>query len=63
MIFIDLEKANDNILREILWWAVIRKGILKKYICIMQDMYREVKIKVKTCGGATEDFLITFDLH
>ena len=41
--------------QKVLWWAMTKKDILKKYINIMQDMYQEVKKIVSTCGRATED--------
>ena len=33
-----------------------KKDIPQKYINIVQDMYREVKMNVMTCGGAERIF-------
>ena len=54
--FIHLENIYYRILFtwNVLWW-VITKDIPKKYINIVQDMYREVKTKVKTCGRPKKD--------
>ena len=43
MVVIDLKKAYDKVLRNVLWWAMTKKDIPKKYINIVQIMYREVK--------------------
>ncbi|KAL6503731.1 hypothetical protein OROGR_025654 [Orobanche gracilis] len=37
-----MEKAYDKVPREILWWALMRRGISKKYIDIIKDMYEAV---------------------
>ena len=50
MVFIDLKKPYDMVLREVLWWTRTKWGISKKYIYIMQYMYREVKMNVRTHG-------------
>ena len=45
---------------------IIKKGIFKKYINILRNMYWEVKINVSTYGEVTEvieDFSITIGLH
>ena len=39
MVFINLGKAYDKVTREILWWAMTKKGIPKKHINIVQTMY------------------------
>ena len=52
MIFIDLEKAYDKVPREVLWWAITKKGIPQKYINILQDMYQQTKTNIRTCGRA-----------
>ena len=38
MIFIDLEKAYDNVPRDLIWWALEKKGVTKRYIEMIQDM-------------------------
>ena len=39
MIFIDLEKAYDTVLRDLLWSFLEAKGVLGTYIRISKDMY------------------------
>ncbi|XP_065864026.1 uncharacterized protein [Euphorbia lathyris] len=63
MVFIDLEKAYDKVPREVLWWALIRKGISRKYIDIIKDMYEGVCTSVRTSVGKTEEFPITIGVH
>ena len=42
MVFIDLEKAYDKVLREALWWTLMKKRVSVKYIDIInKDMYDE----------------------
>ncbi|KAL6587589.1 hypothetical protein OROMI_000567 [Orobanche minor] len=33
------EKAYDKVPREVLWWAIAKKGVSRKYIDIIKDMY------------------------
>ena len=63
MIFIDLEKAYDKVQREVLWWTLMKKEVLIKYIDIINDMYDRVVANVRTCGDITSDFSITIGLH
>ena len=63
MVFIDLEKAYDKVPREILWWALSRKGIPMKYIDIIKDMYKGVSTSMRTSVGKTEEFPITIGVH
>ena len=63
MVFINLENAYDKLAREVLWWTMTKKDIPKIYITIEQDMCREVKIQVRTCGGTVEDSPFTIGLH
>ena len=38
MIFIDLEKTYDKVPRDLIWWALEKKGVTKRYIEMIQDM-------------------------
>ena len=59
MVFIDLEKAYDKMSRKVLWWTLMKKGVLIKYIGIIKDMYDGVVANVRIYGGITSDFSIT----
>jgi len=63
MIFIDLEKAYYKVPREVLWWTMMKNGVLIKYIAIIKDIYDRIVANVRTCGGITSDFSITIGLH
>jgi Reverse transcriptase (RNA-dependent DNA polymerase) len=63
MIFIDLEKAYDKILRNIMWWALKRKLVPTKYITLIKDMYTNVVTCVKTYDGESDTFPIKIRLH
>ena len=58
MVFIDLEKAYDRVPREILKWALMKKGLPKVYVNIIEDMYEGVSTRVRSLCGETEDFRV-----
>nr|GEV36256.1 retrovirus-related Pol polyprotein LINE-1 [Tanacetum cinerariifolium] len=39
--FLDLEKAYDSVLREVIWKTLSDKGTPSRYIKVIQDMYEE----------------------
>ncbi|KAL6577964.1 hypothetical protein OROMI_010292 [Orobanche minor] len=63
MVFIDLEKAYDKVAREVLWWALAKKGVSRKYIDIIKDIYEGGSTSVRTNVGRTEEFPITIGVH
>ena len=63
MFFIDLEKAYDRVPREVIWWVLEKKGVTKRYIELVKDMYDRAITIVKTTIGETSEFPITVGLH
>ena len=59
MVFIDLKKTYDRVPRDVLWWVLKKKTVPFKYVSIIRDMYEGVVTNVRTCGGLTDEFLIT----
>jgi hypothetical protein len=49
MVFIDLEKANDRVPREVMWWVLENKRVSLKYIKLIKDMNDEVVTSEKKC--------------
>ena len=63
LVFIDLEKAYDSIPRSIIWDSLKNRGISRKYIEVIQDMYDKVSTNIHTPVGMTESFPIKVGLH
>jgi len=60
--FIDLEKAYDGVLREVLWRFLEKKGVSAVYIQI-KNIYEGGLTSVRILGGATNDFYTGMGLH
>jgi hypothetical protein len=63
MVFTDLEKAYDKVLRNVMWWALQKYKVSTKYITLIKDMYHNVVTSVRTSNGDTNDFSINIGLH
>ena len=57
IVFIDLEKVYDRILREVMWWVLENKRVPLKYIKLIKDVYDGTVTSVRTSGGITSEFL------
>jgi len=44
-------------------WALMRKGVPKKYIHLIQDMYEGSSTSVKSLSGVIEDLHVGVDVH
>ena len=47
---------TNSIHRESIWWYLRKKGVLKGYVTIIQDMYNDCETLVSTRTGDTEYF-------
>ena len=63
MVFVDLEKAYDRLLREIIWWSLRKKTVPEAYIKITQYMCEGCQTQVATREGNTEYVDVKMDLH
>ena len=43
MVFIDLEKAYDKVLRNVMWWALEKHKVPTKYITFIKDSLGEAQ--------------------
>ena len=56
--FLDVEKTNDSVLRNIIWNSLEAKGILQTYVKVIRDMYNGAKINIQTPVGSTDTFSV-----
>jgi hypothetical protein len=63
MVFIDLEKAYDNIPRNLMWWVLDKHEVPTKYATLIKDMYDKVVTSVQTTDGDANIFPINIGLH
>ena len=63
VIFINLEKANDRVPRDLIWWVLNKRNVRRGYIEINKDMYKGVLTSVRTTCGEIVEFTATIGLH
>ena len=63
IVYIDLEKEYDRVLREILCRCLDKKGVPVAYMRAVKDMYDGVRTRVRTLVGIMDGFLIDIGLH
>jgi Reverse transcriptase (RNA-dependent DNA polymerase) len=63
MIFINLEKTHDKILRYIMWWALEKKKVSIMYLTFIKDIYKNIMTSIRVCDGESNVFSIKIELH
>ena len=63
MVFVDLEKENDTVPREVLWRCMRKRNIPEGYIRLVQDMHQGATTCVKSKRVISEHFEFGIGLH
>ena len=63
MVFVDLKKAFDRILRVLIENSLRRKGLVECYVKTVMKMYEEVLSQVKVGGEASKEFTVRVGIH
>jgi serine protease inhibitor len=63
MVLIDLEKAYDKMVRNVMWWVLQNQKVSTNYITLIRDMYDNIVTSVSTSDKDTYDFPINIGLH
>ena len=51
MAFVDLEKAFDRVLQNVIWWALRKLGVEEWIVRLVQGMYANARSRVHVCEG------------
>ena len=63
MAFVDLEKAFDRVLRDVIWWAMRKLGIDEWLVRLVQSMYKDMRSRVRVGDGYSEEFSVGVGVH
>jgi len=63
MVFVDLEKAFDRVPKELIWWALRRKGVMEKEIMVIMEMYKNIETSTRMDGERSNEFVVKVGVH
>ena len=63
VVFIDLEKAYDQVPQQEVWRCMREKAVPEQYVKIIQDMYDRIQTHVQCSVGEMEKFPVKVGLH
>ena len=63
MAFVDLEKAFDRVPREVVVWALRKRGIEEVLVRAVMASYDGARTKVRVAGGTSEEFGVGVGVH
>jgi len=61
--FVDLEKAFDRVLREVIQWAMLKLGVEEWLVLAVMSMYTGAKTVVRTVYGSSSGFEVKVGMH
>jgi retron-type reverse transcriptase len=63
MASVDLENAFDRVPREVLWWALRKKGLDEWIVTVIKSMYDRAVAAVRTKRGESAEFEVQVGVH
>lgn len=63
MVFIDLKKAYDIMLKDLVWLILDKRNISRHYIDIIKDIYEEAVMSMRTTCKETGELLVAIGMH
>ena len=63
LVFVDLEKAFDRVLRVLIESSLRRKSMVECYVKAVMKMYEETLSQVKVEGEASKEFAVRVGIH
>lgn len=63
MAFVDLEKAFDRVLREVVWWALRSLGVEEWLVAVIRARYEGVTTEVRMKDGESNSFEVKVGVH
>jgi len=63
MVFVDMEKAFDQVPSEVIWWALRRKGVMEREIMVIMKMYKNIKTSVQMDEERSDEFVVKVGVH
>ena len=63
LVFVDLEKAFDSVLRVLIENSLRRKGVVECYVKAVMKMYKEVLSQMKVEGEDSREFVVRVGIH
>ena len=57
--FVDFRKAFDFVVRDILWYRLLKCGVRGQILNVIQSIFKNLKSKVKHNGNLSESFMCT----
>ena len=61
--FVDLEKTFDRVPRNVVDWALRKKGVLEVMIKAFMSLYKRVTTKIMVDSGFSDQFPIKVGVH
>ena len=63
VVFVDLEKTFGYFPREVISWTLRKKGVIKRDVMAITEMYKNITTSVRFDGERSEEFEVKVGVH